>query len=80
MRVIVVSDLTRPVPNALLLPPILDCLREAGIAAEDILILVATGLHRGNTEAELAEMLGPEVMASGCRIENHAARDARQPC
>lgn len=73
--VIVVSDLTRPVPNALLLPPVLDCLREAGIAAQDILILVATGLHRGNTETELAEMLGPEVMASGCRIENHAARD-----
>jgi lactate racemase len=74
--VIVVSDLTRPVPNALLLPPIMDCLREAGIAAENILILVATGLHRGNTEGELAEMLGPEVMASGCRIENHHAREA----
>lgn len=73
--VIVVSDLTRPVPNALLLPPVLDCLRESGMAAEDITILVATGLHRGNTEVELAEMLGPEVMASGCRIENHAARD-----
>ena len=75
--VIVVSDLTRPVPNALLLPPLLDCLAEAGIAKDDILILVATGLHRGNTEAELAEMLGPEVMAAGCRIENHAARDAQ---
>lgn len=73
--VIVVSDLTRPVPNALLLPPLLDCLQAAGMAAEDILILVATGLHRGNTEAELAEMLGPEIMTSGCRIENHAARD-----
>ena len=73
---LVVSDLTRPVPNALLLPPILDCLREAGIAPEDTVILVATGLHRGNTEEELAEMLGAEVMASGCRIVNHAAREA----
>jgi len=34
--VIVVSDLTRPVPNALLLPPLLQCLRGAGLAAEDI--------------------------------------------
>ena len=75
---IVVSDLTRPVPNTLLLPPILDCLREAGIAPENTVILVATGLHRGNTEEELTEMLGPEVMAGGCRIVNHAARETSE--
>lgn len=73
--VIVVSDLTRPVPNPLLLPPLLEALTAAGLAPQDILILVATGLHRGNTEAELLEMLGPEAMQSGCRIENHDARD-----
>ncbi len=74
--VIVVSDLTRPVPNALLLPPVLETLAAAGLPPERITILVATGLHRGNTEAELAEMLGPEAMGSGCRIVNHEARDA----
>ncbi|MEN6642431.1 MAG: nickel-dependent lactate racemase [Armatimonadia bacterium] len=74
--VIVVSDLTRPVPNKVLLPPILEALEEAGLPAERVLVLVATGLHRANTEAELLEMLGPEVLASGCRIENHVARDA----
>lgn len=74
--VIVVSDLTRPVPNALLLPPVLQTLAEAGLPPARVLLLVATGLHRGNTPEELAEMLGPEVMASGVRIENHIARDA----
>lgn len=73
---IVVSDLTRPVPNPVLLPPLLRCLQEAGLAAGEILILVATGLHRGNTEAELAEMLGPEVMAGGYHLANHHAREA----
>ncbi|NPV47879.1 MAG: nickel-dependent lactate racemase [Armatimonadetes bacterium] len=73
---IVISDLTRPVPNALILPPILETLAEAGLPPERVLLLVATGLHRGNTPDELAEMLGPEIMASGVRIENHAARDA----
>ena len=73
--VIVVSDITRPVPNATLLPPLLDVLAGAGMKPQDILILIATGLHRPNTGAELDEMLGPEVMASGCRIENHVARD-----
>ncbi|MFP3904035.1 MAG: nickel-dependent lactate racemase [Armatimonadota bacterium] len=72
---IVVSDITRPVPNDVVLEPMLQVLVEAGMAPQDILILVATGLHRPNTEAELREMLGPRVMSSGCRIENHEARD-----
>lgn len=72
---IVVSDLTRPVPNAAILPPVLEALLGAGMAVEDILILVATGLHRGNTPGELREMLGDEVMTSGVRIESHDARD-----
>lgn len=74
--VIVVSDLTRPVPNHILLPPLLETLSEAGIPGERLTILIATGLHRGNTPEELAEMLGPAVMASGCRIVNHEAREA----
>jgi nickel-dependent lactate racemase len=73
---IVVSDLTRPVPNAVILPPIIEALRSAGLEAEDMLVLVATGLHRPNTPDELREMLGEEVAGSGCRIENHVARDA----
>jgi nickel-dependent lactate racemase len=73
--VIVVSDRTRPVPNAVLLPPILDALRRGGLPAEAVSVLVATGLHRPCTPAELAEMLGPEL-ARSLRVVQHAAGDA----
>jgi nickel-dependent lactate racemase len=66
--VIVVSDVTRPVPNAVLLPPILDALRAGGLPPEVVTILVATGLHRPN-------MLGTEI-ARSLRIVQHDARDA----
>jgi len=73
--VIVVSDITRPVPNALILPPILAALRAGGLPAEAVTILVATGLHRPNTAAELDAMLGSEI-ARSLRIVQHDARDA----
>jgi len=73
--VIVVSDVTRPVPNALLLPPILDALRAGGLPAEAVTIQVATGLHRPNTPGELDGMLGSEI-ARSLRIVQHDARDA----
>ena len=56
---ILICDVTRPVPNRLLLPPILRILEEQGVARRDILILVATGLHRPNEGAELVELVGP---------------------
>jgi nickel-dependent lactate racemase len=67
---ILVCDITRPVPNSLLLPPILETLEQAGIPRDQILILVATGLHRPNEGAELVELLGPYV-AGNYRCENH---------
>jgi len=73
--IIVVSDLTRPVPNATLLPPILAALRAGGLPTEAVTILVATGLHRPNTPDELDRMLGPEL-ARNLRVEQHDARDA----
>jgi nickel-dependent lactate racemase len=73
--VIVVSDRTRPVPNAQILPPILDALRAGGLPPEAVAIQVATGLHRPNTPAELDEMLGTEL-ARSLRIVQHDARDA----
>jgi nickel-dependent lactate racemase len=67
---ILVCDITRPVPNSLVLPPMLRTLEAQGLRREDILILVATGLHRPNEEAELEELLGAEV-ARNYRVENH---------
>ncbi len=67
---VVISDVTRPVPNQVLLPPILETLEAAGIPRREILILVATGLHRPNVGDELVEMVGRRV-AENYRIENH---------
>jgi lactate racemase len=67
---ILVCDITRPVPNRLILPPMLRILHEQGIARKDIVILIATGLHRPNLGQELVELVGPDV-ARDYRIENH---------
>src|SRR5438874_3763905 len=67
---ILVCDITRPVPNRLILPPMLRILEEQGIAQRDITILVATGLHRPNEGAELEELVGPGI-ARNYRCENH---------
>jgi len=69
-----VCDITRPAPNRLTLPPILLRLQQAGIPAERITILIATGLHRAATPAELDIILGSEI-ASTYRMINHDARD-----
>ena len=67
---IIISDITRPVPNKVILPPILNTLEQQGIPREKITILVATGIHRPSTEEELEEMVGIDIM-SNYRIVNH---------
>ena len=74
---IVICDVTRPVPNALLLQPMLDCLRECGLQRDAITILIATGLHRPNLGDELEEMIGKEIK-DNYRVLNHDARDETQ--
>lgn len=69
-----VCDITRPAPNRLTLPPILRRMEAAGIPREGITILIATGLHRPATPAEILEIAGPEI-ASQYRIVNHNARE-----
>jgi lactate racemase len=71
---VVISDITRPVPNRVILPPILETLEAAGIPRREILILVATGMHRPNLGDELVEMVGPSV-AEKYRIENHHGQE-----
>ena len=72
-----VCDITRPVPNRLTLPPLLQRLHEGGIPLEGITILIATGLHRPATEAEIQTIVGPEI-APKYRVENHFAKELAQ--
>jgi lactate racemase len=67
---IAICDITRPVPNELILRPLLQTLEAAGIAREQITILVATGLHRESTPDEIVEMVGAEI-AANYAVENH---------
>ncbi len=71
---IVTSDLTRPVPNELLLDALLETLHACGVGVDDVLILNGTGMHRGNTPEELAEMYGEEIVRR-YRIVNHDSRE-----
>jgi len=72
---IAICDITRPVPNHLFLRPMIETLIAAGINAESITIIVATGLHRPNTGDELAELIGDSWVLDHVRIVNHMARD-----
>ncbi|MEJ2469965.1 MAG: nickel-dependent lactate racemase [Desulfuromonadales bacterium] len=72
--VIVISDITRPVPNALLLPIIIGQLEEAGVPAEKITILIATGIHRPNLGTELERLVGQEI-AGRYRVINHYSKN-----
>jgi len=71
---ILICDITRPVPNGLILPVLIQKLKAAGFRQEDILILVATGLHRPNQGQELREVVGDDWVFDNLRIENHYAR------
>lgn len=75
---ILICDITRPVPNGLLLRPLVESLAAAGLPLDAITVLVATGLHRPNLGAELAELVGDPWVLRHVRVENHDARDDAQ--
>jgi nickel-dependent lactate racemase len=73
---ILICDITRPVPNHLFLRPLVEGLMDAGVAADRITVLVATGLHRPNEGEELAELVGDPWVIQTVKVVNHFARDA----
>ena len=74
---IVICDITRPVPNQLMLEPILETLHAGGIETQNIKILIATGLHRPSRPEEIVEMVGAEI-AEKYNVINHDAQDPQQ--
>jgi nickel-dependent lactate racemase len=70
---VVISDITRPVPNKVILPPLLQVLEESGLGRENITILIATGMHRPNEGEELESMVGRQIL-DNYRIVNHYCR------
>ncbi len=72
---ILICDITRPVPNGIVLPHVIKELIHAGIPADSITVLVATGLHRPNEGDELREIVGSDWVLRTIRVENHFARN-----
>jgi nickel-dependent lactate racemase len=73
---ILICDITRPVPNGMLLAPLVKELIAAGMAPGSIQILVATGLHRPNEGEELRELVGNDWVLDTVSVANHFARNA----
>ena len=68
--VILVDDVTRPTPQRLILPVLLDGLNEAGVPDKNIEVIIALGTHRAMTESEINDRYGKEI-AERVSIINH---------
>jgi len=71
---ILICDITRPVPNKVILPQVLKTIENAGVPRSGITILIATGLHRPNEGEELVELVGEDI-ARNYRVENHHGKE-----
>ncbi len=58
---LVVTDITRKLPEEIILPLLLRDLEAGGIKKKDITAVIATGTHRPNTPEELREKFGEVV-------------------
>lgn len=68
--VIIVNDVTRPTPYQSILPPLLEEIEAGGIKPGNIKLIIATGIHRANTDAENISIFGPEICGR-YTIESH---------
>lgn len=74
--VIVVSDITRPIPYHEFIPELLIVIENSGVKREDIELLVATGMHRRSTKDEHLKMFG-EFVCGNYTISDHDCSDAK---
>ena len=72
---IILSDITRPVPNDRILTALLKEL--STIPRKNITGVIATGLHRKNTKDELRSMLGNHIL-NEIKVINHDAFDNKK--
>ncbi|MEA3345909.1 MAG: nickel-dependent lactate racemase [Chloroflexota bacterium] len=71
---LIADDITRLTPTHLLLPPLLEELNAAGVADDQITLIIALGTHRPMSEAECRTKYGEEVVER-IAIENHDCHD-----
>jgi nickel-dependent lactate racemase len=71
---ILICDITRPVPNGLVLPLLIQTLITGGMDPSAISVIVATGLHRPNEGDELKDLVDNPWVLDTVRVANHFAR------
>ena len=74
--VIIVDDLTRPTPVNRIVPLLLDRLNSAGIADNEVKIVIALGTHRPMRDDEILTRLGTDVVRR-VRVLNSNFADRR---
>ncbi|MGH9078627.1 MAG: nickel-dependent lactate racemase [Acidimicrobiales bacterium] len=72
--VVVFPDITRPMPNTTVLPPLLAELEAAGAGPGRVELICATGTNRQATPSEMASLIGDGV-AARYRVRDHRADD-----
>src|SRR5204862_586650 len=72
---ILFTDITRATPNERLVPWLLEYLGD--VPRENITLLNQVGTHRGNTRAELEQMLTPAVVRD-YRVLNHEPENPKE--
>jgi nickel-dependent lactate racemase len=70
--VVVFPDLTRPMPNRTVLPPLLHHLERCGVPDGAVTLLCATGTHRQATAAEMRELVGRDIVARYTIVDHDA--------
>lgn len=71
---VVFPDLTRPMPNRTVLPPLLAELERSGVQDSRISLLCATGTHRQATSDEMAELIGADLVTRYTVVDHDARR------
>jgi len=71
---IITSDHTRPVPSKVTMPLLLKEIRKGSPEAE-IHILLATGMHRPTTAAEIEEKFGPDIATRETILIHESEKD-----
>jgi lactate racemase len=71
---VVISDITRPVPNKLILPKLFEWIERIGGAKSKKSVIIANGLHRETTEEEISMLADRELLKRyNYKIYNHRA-------
>ena len=75
--IIVGDDITRPTPQSIIVPVLLDELNAVGIPNENIQVIIALGTHREMGEKEIREKYGSEVVKR-VPVVNHDFKDLKK--